>query len=99
MYQFNIYVAYNHDDFHLFADADILAHEHFPDGWTRLHTTGGWHGLTEPGFVYQMLLDSHSDRPWSVMVFANSLCILFNQQAVLVTRQPIESYLITELIQ
>ena len=99
MYQFNIYAAYpkacgDADEHNV--QADVLAHQYFPDGWTRISTTGGWHDQTELGIVYQVLLTNCSPRPWSVAVFADKLRALFVQQAVLVTRQPVESYLISE---
>ena len=91
MNQFNIYAAYNDSNLDNLPEADKLAHEHFPDGWTRIHTTGGWHGDTEHGVLYQVLLSTDFPRPWSVVIFADKLRTIFAQQTVLVTRQHVES--------
>lgn len=64
------------------------------DGWTALSGTGVWHEYREPVAVY--VIDAHPSVFNDLLEIADEFRIFASQEAIYVTAEPIETYLIRE---
>lgn len=62
------------------------------DGATFIHATGIWRGEKEDSVIVEIVTDNRQ----SIFFLAGDLRTVFGQSAVLITWQPVSSFLLTE---